>query len=162
MRSGMSWVSSLFVALMLIHMPTMIACASKLSKNDTIGSNELVNMTWSLNNIPQLNRRIITQTWGHRLGNTYNASIVITGSLSVWARLAKSIGNFKSGANGLLIKFFEGPVLRMFKTVWNPKWKSFNQRFSGHSESRIERKSLKYWHFFGNFVKLKFLLKCRQ
>ena len=64
MSSGILWVSSLF----MILMSTMTVRASKLSKTDTSGVTILVNMTWSLNDIPQLktyrnlNRRIITQT----------------------------------------------------------------------------------------------------
>lgn len=50
MSSGILWVSSLFVILM----PTMTVRASKLSKTDTSGVTILVNMTWSLNDIPQL------------------------------------------------------------------------------------------------------------
>ena len=40
MSSGILWIASLFMASMLILMPTMIAAASKLSKPTLLGTND--------------------------------------------------------------------------------------------------------------------------
>lgn len=84
MSSGIIWVSSLFVASMLILMPTITVCASKLSKPTQEEPMILANVTCSLNIIPQLKTyRKIDASLPKRtdkLRNTCNASIVTRNS----------------------------------------------------------------------------------
>lgn len=51
--SSIFWISSLFVAFMLIPLPTMIVCAGKLPKTGAIGANGFSQL-YSLRNIPEL------------------------------------------------------------------------------------------------------------